>query len=264
MLARSSLIGFMLFAIIGGPNPPPPPPPPPPPSVVPGIQALPPAMPMMPGIAATPLMICAFCQDNGNENDVRACKRLAEADRKVTKASKKVAPGEPNDFARGMAAARACGGAARGPGETAAGCDTWRAAVKKRAKACTFLETQRTAVPPKPAAGADGSKLPVIKVGAAERVAPLGQKLELVGVVGTVENVPKVLVNGETVELVEAPGGGASAGPVNRGFKISVPTAQAGTNIYVIEACDGADNCFGRDLVVRVLAQDGPAAKGQN
>lgn len=260
MLTWSYLVISMMFAFIGGPHPPPPPPPPP--SVVPGIQVLPPTMHMVPGIMATPLMICAFCQDNGNENDVRACKRLAEADRKVTKASKKVAPGEPNNFERGMAAARKCGGVARERGET--GCDTWRAAVKKRAKACTLLEARKTDGPPKPAAGADGSKVPVIKVGATERVASLGQTLDLVGVVGTLKNVPSVLINGEPVELIESRGGDASAGPVNRSFKISVPTGQVGANIYVIEACDGADNCFGRDLVVRVLMPDGPATKDQN
>jgi hypothetical protein len=263
MLTWSYLVISMMFAIIGGPHPPPPPPLPPP-SVVPGIQVLPPTMHMVPGITATPLMICAFCQDNGNENDVRACKRLAETDQSVNKASKQLAPGESNNFERGMAAARKCGGAARKPGETAAGCDTWREAVKKRAKACTLLEARKTDGPPKPAAGADGSKVPVIEVGASERVASLGQKLDLVGVVGTLKNVPSVLINGEPVALIETRGGDASAGPVSRSFMISVPTGQAGANIYVIEACDGVDNCFGRDLVVRVKVQGGPAAKSQD
>lgn len=259
MLTSSYLAISMMFAIIGGPHPPPPPPPLPPPSVVPGIQVLPPTMPMM-SITATPLLICAFCQANGNENDIRACKRLAEADRNVTKASKKVASGESGDLGRSTAA-RTCGGA---PSDRDADCETWREAVKQRAKACTLLEARKTAEPPQSVAGADGSKSPVIKAGAAEQVASLGQKLDLVGVIGTVKNVPSLLVNGAPVELIETRDGDASAGPVSRSFKISVPTGQAGTNIYVIEACDGSDNCFGRDLVVRMKAQGGPAAKSQD
>ncbi len=234
---------------------------------VPGVQVLPKAMPMMSGGPLTLLMIYSFCRDNQNEDDAFACKRLAEADQKVTEASKKVAPDEPNDFERSVAASRKCGGAPRERGEAAADCETWRAAVEQRAKACAVLEARKTeaaAAAPPPPGDAAGSVLPVIKVGATEQVASLGQSLDLVGVVGTLKDVPQVRINGEPVELIETRSGDASAGPVSRSFKISVPTSQAGTNIYVIEACDGAGNCFGKDLVVRVLDQDGPATKGHN
>lgn len=233
---------------------------------VPGVQVLPKTTPMMGGGPVTLLMIYSFCRDNKNEDDAFACKRLAEADQKVKAASQKVAPDEPNDFERSVAAARKCGGAPRERGEAAVDCETWRAAVEQRAKACAVIEARKTDEPPKEAAqpAAGGSALPVIKVGATEQVASLGQQLELVGVVGHLKDVPNVRVNGEPVELIETRGGDTSAGPVSRSFKISVPTGQAGTNIYVIEACDGAGNCFGKDLVVRVLAEDGPATKGHN
>lgn len=72
------------------------------------------------------------------------------------------------------------------------------------------------------------------------------------GAVGTLKDVPSVEINGEPAALTETRSGDASAGPVSRSFKISVPTGEIGTNIYVIEACEGAGNCFGRDVVVRV------------
>ena len=233
---------------------------------VPPPQVLTQTMPMAAGSPMQLLMMYSFCRGNSNDDDAFACKRLAEADKKVTEASKKVAPDEPNEFEQSVIASRKCGGAPRERGEAAEDCEAWRAAVEQRAKACAVLEARKTeqaAVAPQandPAANA----MPVIKVGATEQVASIGQPLDLVGVVGTLKDVPQVRINGEPVELIETRSGDASAGPVSRSFKISVPTGQAGTNIYVIEACDAAGNCFGKDLVVRVLEKDGPATKGLN
>ncbi len=233
---------------------------------VPGVQVLPKTAPMASGSPLQLLMIYSFCRDNKNEDDAFACKRLAEADKKVTEASKKVAPDEPNEFEQAVMASRKCGGAPRERGEAAVDCEAWRAAVEQRAKACAVIEARKTeeTAAAAPANNTAASAMPVIKVGATEQVASLGQQLDLVGVVGTLKDVPQVRINGEPVELIETRSGDASAGPVSRSFKISVPTSQAGTNIYVIEACDGAGNCFGKDLVVRVLDQDGPATKGKN
>jgi len=197
--------------------------------------------------------VCVVCDGNRRDEEYkRACRRLKEADDNVAETAKAVSPNATNDFDRGLAAARACGGAARKKGEAAAGCNAWREAVKKRAKACTALEKRWKDERSEPISGADGKSAPVVKSGAAEQVTRRGQTVELVGVVGSVKDVPSVVVNGEPATLTEIGSGGASAGPVSRNFKISVPAGELGSNIYVIEACEGAGNCFGRDVVVRV------------
>lgn len=239
------------FAFIPPPPPPPPPPPaaPPPavpPVVVPGLQVLPSAIPTMPGGTVIPRLSCNFCRIDEND-DIEASKRLAYADEKVTVAALKVAPDGPDEFERRMAAARKCGGE-RAPAE----CEIWRAAVKERSEACAALEAHRKNKPPRPAARNDGRALPVIEMGATERAATVGQKLDLVGAISNFDQASNVRVNGQPVALTETRNGGPAA-PVTRSFKINVPTDRAGTGIYVVEARDGTDNCFGKDVIARIL-----------
>ncbi|MGE0094532.1 MAG: hypothetical protein AB7M05_16035 [Alphaproteobacteria bacterium] len=254
LLAVAAVIAFAapIFAFIPPPPPPPPPAPPPmapPPVIVPGIQALPSAVPTMQGMASMPQMSCNFCQI-GSDDDGEALKRLAEADERVMAVSRKVAPDRPDEFERRMAAARKCGGSLRRLSKASPDCQAWRTAVEERANACTALETRRSAKPPKSPAGGNAS--PAIEMGATEQAGQVGKKFDVVGVVGNFNAAPKVRVNGKKVQVIETRSGDGSAASVTRSFKIAVPTARPGTGIYVVEARDGANACFGKDLIARI------------
>ncbi len=256
LLAVAAVIAFAspIFAFIPPPPPPPPPAAPPmapPPVIVPGIQALPSTVPTMQGMIGLPPMSCNFCQI-GPDDDGDALKRLAEADEKVMAVSRKVAPDKPDEFERRTAAARKCGGSLRSLSKTSPDCQAWRMAVEERANACTALEARRSAKPPKSPPGGDASASPTIEMGATEQAGHVGKKFDVVGVVGNFNAAPKVRVNGKKVQVIETRGGDGSAASVTRSFKITVPTARPGTGIYVVEASDGANACFGKDLIARI------------
>lgn len=253
MPARLLLLAFLVMGFIPPPPPPPPAAPPPaapPPLYVPGIQVLPPTTPLVTtGIVASfticPVPACFGDEARKPDND-EACKRLAEADRKVVKSAKTVAADAADSAARRRAAARKCA-AEEAHGAATPGCDAWRKALERRANTCNALDARGKEDPPKPAADAQGNVLPVLSVASGEQTVARGQKLDLTGTVAFDKDVT-VRVNGDKVALTAVPGSASTS----RGFTVSVPTAQAGTVLYAIEACDSTRHCVGRDVVVRV------------
>ena len=141
-------------------------------------------------------------------------------------------------------------------------CAAWKDAVEARAKAVASVEalTRADAAGIKPIS----STIPVIKVATGEQIAMVGKPLRIEGMVGNDTSVPRLKINGRPTTLFEPRAGSEPIARNSYAFRIDVPTQQPGTQVYVLEACDTAGSCVGKDVVVRVVASDGPNMKGRN
>ncbi len=89
-----------------------------------------------------------------------------------------------------------------------------------------------------------------------------GDDYTITGFVGDDGSVPKLLLNGEAVALVE-PGADAPAlGAHTFAFKHAVTIADEGENRFILEAVDEAGNNVAEEIVVRVVVTNRPKFKG--
>ena len=106
--------------------------------------------------------------------------------------------------------------------------------------------------------------LPIIRVAAGEQVGLVGQSMQLSGFVGHDVAPPRLKINGQPATLFETREGDVPVAKISFAFRTPVPTEKPGIHIFVIEACETSGNCIGKEVIVRVVAKDMPAAKGKN
>jgi hypothetical protein len=219
------------------------------------------AVALMP--AARAQSFVGLCAGTALESDA-PCQALKMADADVKKAVAAV-PTPGYTMGPEVSVAAVCNGLGPtgAPGATAPSeCAAWKEAVEARAKAAAAVEAQARAEAAgiKPPAGS----IPVIKVAPGNQIAMVGKPMRVEGMVGDDGGVPRLKVNGKPATLFEPRSGAEPVARNSYAFRIDVPTQETGTQVYVLEACDAAGLCVGKDLVVRVVASDGPNVKGRN
>lgn len=215
----------------------------------------------------------SLCAGSPNEKTSQ-CQALKAADKRVKEAEGKV-PGAGNSInatASDRSVGTVCSGQSGYTSQSTAvpaECEGWRSAVAERAKALAAVQmlvsggTGGQASPP-PAAPTAAGALPVIQVASGEQVALVGKPMRIEGMVGNDVGAPKLKINGQSTTLFEPRSGSEPVAKHSYAFRIDVPTQQPGTQIYLLEACDSAGACIGKEVVVRVTASDGPSVKGRN
>lgn len=117
---------------------------------------------------------------------------------------------------------------------------------------------------PAPSPAVSGYTLPVIRVAASEQIALVGQPMQLMGFVGHDAGPPRLKINGQPATLFETRAGDPAVARNSFAFRAPVSTEKTGTHIFVLEACESSGNCIGKEVVVRVVAKDGPTTRGKN
>lgn len=213
--------------------------------------------------AARAQTFAGICAGTLQESGIQ-CQALKAADEDVKKAVAAV-PTPGYTMGPEVSVAALCNGMtpAGAPGAKAPPeCAAWRDAVETRAKAAAAVEASTRA----DAAGIKtiSSTIPVIKVASGEQIGMVGKPMRIEGLVGNDATAPRLKINGRPATLFEPRAGTEPVARNSYSFRIDVPTQQAGTQVYVLEACDAAGACVGKDMVVRVVASDGPNVKGRN
>lgn len=213
--------------------------------------------------AARAQTFAGICAGTPQENGIQ-CQALKAADEDVKKAIKAV-PTPGYTMGPEVSVAALCNGmtptgapGAKAPPE----CAAWRDAVETRAKAAAAVEASARA----DAGGIKpvSSTIPVIKVASGDQIGMVGKPMRIEGMVGNDSTAPRLRINGRPATLFEPRAGTEPVARNSYTFRIDVPTQQTGTHVYVLEACDAAGVCVGKDMVVRVVASDGPNVKGRN
>lgn len=249
--------------------------------------------------AARAQSFAGLCVGTASEGSPQ-CQALKTADQRVKSAQGKVPVPNTTLIGRGQETATALvcsGNSALSQATTPIPpeCAEWKEAVEARTKAAAAVEalkrsdiadatptasqTAAAAAKSQPSATAasgaqpapvttpssvGGGVLPVIRVPSGEQVALVGKPMRLEGMVGNDAGTPKLRINGQPATLFEPRSGSEPVAKNSFAFRVDVPTQAAGTQIYVLEACDGAGNCVGTDMVVHIVASDGPSIKGRN
>ena len=215
------------------------------------------------GAPAHAQSFASICAGTSQESSTQ-CLALKAADESLKKAIEAI-PTPGYTMGPEVSVAALCNGitpagtpGAKAPPE----CSAWKDAVEARAKAAASVEalTRADAAGIKPVS----TTVPVIRVATGEQIAMVGKPLRIEGMVGNDASVPRLKVNGRPTTLFEPRAGSEPLARNSFAFRIDVPTQQAGTQVYVLEACDAAGSCVGKDMVVRVVASDGPNLKGRN
>jgi uncharacterized caspase-like protein len=213
--------------------------------------------------AARAQSFAGICAGTAQESGIQ-CQALKAADEEVKKTVGNV-PTPGYTMGPEVSIAALCNGMtpAGAPGaKVPPECAAWKDAVETRAKAAAAVEASTRA----DAAGIKtvSSTVPVIRVDSGEQIAMVGKPMRIEGLVGNDLTAPRLKINGRPATLFEPRAGTEPVARNSYAFRIDVPTKEPGTQVFVLEACDAAGACVGKDMVVRVVASDGPSVKGRN
>ena len=103
---------------------------------------------------------------------------------------------------------------------------------------------------------------PMLQFDAPEEVDSAGDTYTITGFVGDDGSVPKLLLNGEAVALVEPGADAPILGAYTFAFKHAVTIVGDGENRFILEAVDEAGNNVAEEIVVRVIVTNRPKFKG--
>ena len=105
---------------------------------------------------------------------------------------------------------------------------------------------------------------PIIQVTSPIEIETSEEPYEIIGLVADNGSAPRLTVNGDRVPLFERRSADPELAKYTRSLRVPVEAAQEGEKRFVLEACDAADNCIAKEVVVTVVVANRPSIKGKN
>ena len=111
--------------------------------------------------------------------------------------------------------------------------------------------------------GLQDTAVPRIEARVPERV-EVGDEIRITGLVGDQGSPPRLKVNGQPAPVFRLRQGQKPIARHTLAFEIEIPTREAGTRQFLLEACDAAGNCVAERLALDVVVANRPDHSATN